>query len=97
MFNYNQPIFRKNLPNNRGLIKAVVLILGGLIILAYLGVNLRSIMSSSTFRDNWMFIKDLSINIWNNYISDLVNYIWIKILVPYVLEPIRDNIIKSSS
>ena len=85
-------IISKN--SNRGLIKMIVLIIVLLLIMGYLGFNLRAIVSSETFQDNWSFIRDLSVNVWNNYLSRPLGYLWNEIFIPYVWEPIINNISK---
>jgi hypothetical protein len=85
---------KKNFATNRGLIKMIVLIIAGLILLAYLGLNLRSIVESQTFVDNWEFIKGLAVTIWNNYLSTPIMYLWSKVFIPYLWEPIINNIAK---
>ena len=51
-----------------GLIKAILIIIVVLLILAYFGLNLRSIVSSPTFQDNWNFLWNGIVNIWNMYL-----------------------------
>ncbi len=82
----------KKIQTNRGLVKMLVLILVLLVIFAYLGLNIRSIIASETFRDNWSFLRDLSVNIWSDYLKGPLGYLWSSILVPYVWEPIIDNL-----
>jgi ABC-type phosphate/phosphonate transport system permease subunit len=77
---------------NRGLVKMVILIVIALILLAYLGLNLREITSSPTFIDNWEFIKNLCSNVWNNYLKVPFTFIWSKVFIPFVWEPIVQNI-----
>ncbi|MFA6602076.1 MAG: hypothetical protein WCT02_04435 [Candidatus Paceibacterota bacterium] len=81
---------------NRGLIKTIVLIVVLLLILAYFGFNLRAIVSSQTFQDNWNFLKDLTVNVWSNYLSGPVGYFWNQIFLPYIWSPIIDNLSKGS-
>lgn len=77
---------------NRGLIKMLVLIFAGLLLLAYLGLNLRSIVGSDTFVENWKFVKESVGLIWNNYLKVPFIFIWSKVFIPFVWEPIVDNI-----
>ncbi len=73
---------------SRGLVKQVILVTAGLILLAYLGLNLREIVESKTFTDNWHFIVDTMTNLWSNYLKVPVIYVYSKILLPYVWVPI---------
>lgn len=79
---------KKNCKTNRGLIKTVVLVIAGLILLAYLGLNLRSIVESQTFIDNWEFIKNLIVTIWSDYLKGPIFYIFNNIFIPYIWEPL---------
>ena len=79
---------RKKFSHNRGLIKTVVLVIAGLILLAYLGLNLRSIVESQTFIDNWEFIKNLMVTIWSDYLKGPILYIFNNIFMPYIWEPL---------
>jgi hypothetical protein len=61
------PLPRKN-QKDRGFIKTIILIVVLLLIISYLGFNLREIVSSPTTRDNFSFAKSVVVNVWNNYI-----------------------------
>ncbi len=77
---------------SKGLVKQVILVTAGLILLAYLGLNLREIVESKTFTDNWHFIVDTMTNLWSNYLKVPVIYIYSKIFLPYVWVPISSYI-----
>lgn len=62
-----------------GLVKMIVLILVVLFLLAYFRVNIRNVIDSSVWVDNWNFVKDLSITIWEKFLKDLVLFIIDKI------------------
>jgi hypothetical protein len=64
--------------------KTVIIFIVLLIIFAYLGLNIRSIIASETFQDNWAYIKDLALNIWNNYLSGAIRFIWDNVLTPII-------------
>lgn len=72
---------------NRGLVKTIVLIIALVLLLAYLGFNLREILASETFISIWNFIKHWSAVIWNDYIIVYGGYLWSKIFLPYIVEP----------
>lgn len=85
-------VYPEKIQTNRGLVKMVVVIFIVLLILAYLGFNIRSIVASETFQDNWSFLSDLTANIWNNYLKGPLGYLWSSILVPYVWTPVIDKL-----
>ena len=62
----------------------LVIIFIALLLLAYFGLNLRSIVASQTFQDNWNFLTNLISNIWDNYLKGAVNFIWNYILAPLI-------------
>jgi hypothetical protein len=70
--------------SNRGLVKMIIIIFIALLLLAYFGLNLRSIVGSQTFQDNWNFLSNLAVNIWNNYLKGFVAFIWNSIIVPII-------------
>jgi len=85
-------IYSKKIATNRGLVRTIVLIIALLILFAYFGLNLRSIVSGETFLDNWSFVKSTVTHIWSNYLSVPINYFWTKVFVPYFWEPVVDNL-----
>jgi ABC-type phosphate/phosphonate transport system permease subunit len=83
---------KKNFATNRGLIKTIVLVIAGLILFAYLGLNLRSIIESQTFIDNWNFIKDILATIWGDYLKVPLTYLYSEVFLPYIWSPAIDFI-----
>ena len=77
---------------SKGLVKQIILVTAGLILLAYLGLNLREIVESKTFTDNWHFIVDTLANLWSNYLKVPILYIYDKILMPYIWIPLSSYI-----
>jgi hypothetical protein len=76
---------------NRGLIKMIIFILIALLLLAYFGFNLRSIVGSPTFHDNWNFLKGLIVDLWNNILKAPLTYLW-NIFVPLIWNPALHNL-----
>lgn len=85
-------MIKKKNATNRGLVRTIVLIVVGLLILAYFGFNLREIVSSDTFIDNWSFIRSIAGDIWANYLKLPLAYVWNNLFLPYVWNPIIENI-----
>ena len=71
--------------NGGGLIRMVIFIAIILIVLAYFGLNLRQIVASQTFQDNWQFLSNLGLNIWNNYILVAGGWIWKYFVSPFII------------
>lgn len=70
-----------------GLIKAVVIIAIALLILAYFGLNLRSIVNSPTFQDNWSFLWTGIAHAWDAYLKAPATIAW-NFFVTYVWDPV---------
>jgi hypothetical protein len=68
--------------DNRGLIKGIVIFLVILLIIAYFGLNLRSIVASQTFQDNWNFLVGIATSVWDHFLSRIWNIFWNLVLSP---------------
>ena len=77
---------------NRGLVKSVIIFIVVLLILAYLGLNIRGIVASPTFRDNWSFMSETASTVWNSYLKRPANYIWNDVFVSFIWEPAIKNL-----
>ncbi|MEA2715022.1 MAG: hypothetical protein QOG91_50 [Candidatus Parcubacteria bacterium] len=78
---------------NEGLIKLIVIIVIALLLLAFLGLNLRSIVNSPTFQDNWQFIKGIVLQIWTRFLKLPVLFIWNQGFVRFIWNPIFQNLL----
>jgi hypothetical protein len=78
----------KKIGTDRGLIKMIVLIVIALLILSYLGFNLRNLVNSPTTQDNFSYVISFLGGLWNNFLKAPVLYLWNTILLPYVWNPI---------
>lgn len=72
--------FKKNPMNRGGVIRTVLIITALLIVLGYFGFNLRDIVNSPIVQDNLNFAKEVTLNIWNNFLKVPATYIWNLIL-----------------
>lgn len=61
---------------NRGLIKAILLIVIGLIVLGFFGYNLRDIIASETVNDNLTYVWGLVTAFWNNFLAEPAAWLW---------------------
>lgn len=57
----------------------VILIVVVLLALAYFRVNIRNIISSEVWTDNWKFISEFAVAVWTNYLEVPITYLWGKI------------------
>lgn len=72
---------------NKGLIKAIVVIIIALLILSYFGFNLRELASSPTTQDNFHYALNFVIDGWNNYLKGPVTYLWNEIFLKLIWTP----------
>ncbi len=71
---------KRGLPNRQtGFIKAILIIVIALIVLGFFGYNLREIMDSPTVRDNLVFMWELVVKIWHNFILVPILWVWDKL------------------
>jgi hypothetical protein len=61
--------------NRGGVVRTVLIIVALLIVLGYFGFNLRDIVNSPVVKDNLNFAKEVTVNIWDNYLKVPTKYI----------------------
>ena len=69
--------------NNKGFIQLIVIAVMLIIILSLLGVSLSALFSNKTLRDNFKFVWDSAVYIWNQYLVGPAEFVW-RIWVDYV-------------
>lgn len=62
----------KKIKENRGLVKAILVIVIALVILGYFGYNLRDIVNSPSVRDNVTYVWELLTKAWD-FVKNLFN------------------------
>lgn len=80
MFNFN-----KN--KSGGFIKALFIVIIAIMILSFF-VDLKSLIESKRLKDNYQYLKTLSISLWANYISAGAHYIWNKLIIKYIYKDV---------
>ena len=75
---------------NSGFIKLVLVIIVVILLLSYFGVSLRKVANSQAGKDNFGFVKEIGVkvwdfclSIWNQYLEQKVLFIWNDIIVKY--------------
>ncbi len=66
--------------DNRGFVKAVLIVLIALIVLGYLGYNINDIIKNQTVRDNLNWAWNLIKKVWENYLQTPVVWVFEKLL-----------------
>jgi len=59
---------------NKGLIKAIIVIVVALIILGYFGFDIKDIINGPVVQKNLHTAWDFILMVWNNYLSGPVTY-----------------------
>ncbi len=83
MFNY------KN--KNKGLIKWIFLIIIAIIILSYLGFDLRSIVEADETQNNLNYVWGGVVMVWDNYLANPVLYFWQNIFLDLIWSAFVEN------
>jgi hypothetical protein len=63
----------KKIPGNQGFIRTILIIIIALLILSYFGLNIRTIVNSPAGSDNFSYVQEVMINVWDNYLKKPVN------------------------
>ncbi len=59
-----------------GFIKLIIIIVVALIVLGYFGFDLQKIIDSPTVHKNLVYMKDLVVGVYENYLARPVSYLW---------------------
>ena len=70
-----------NIPKNQGLIKLIVIVIIGILVLSYFGINIQSIAESPTSQSNFSYVYGIISGIWNGYLRGPVLYLWNDVFV----------------
>lgn len=73
--------------NNKGFIKALIIIIIAIMILSYF-IDFKSLIESKRLQDNYQYLKSLLLSLWGNYISSWAHYIWDKIIIQLLYKDI---------
>ena len=66
----------------RGFIKYIILFVIAIIILSYLGFDIKKIFTSPTTINNFSYVWGIVKNIWVNYLSVPFTFIWSEAIRP---------------
>ena len=72
--------------------RLVVIIIIAIAILSYFRVDIRSLVESQSFRDNFGFVWDWLLSIYNNFLARPVSYIWNEIIVKLLWNSFIENL-----
>jgi len=60
----------QNIRNNRGFTTTIVLIIFGIILLSYLGVDLQNSSASPIIKKNFTYVIGQAKNLWTNFLRE---------------------------
>lgn len=69
---------------NQGLVKWVVLVVIAVIILSILGIDIRRAVESPTTRENFSYLTQIILWIWDAFLRDFVFFIWERAILPLI-------------
>ena len=72
----------------------VIFIIVILLILSYFGLNIRAIVNSPAGQENFSYVQEIMINVWNNYLKKPVMYLWKDIFLDLIWNPAINNLTK---
>lgn len=67
---------KNSIKNNQGFIGIIVLIIVAVVILSYLGFDLKKIFTSDMVQKNFSYVTGVIKNIWSNYLSVPFAFVW---------------------
>lgn len=70
------------------MIKWIVIAIIGLIVLGYLGIDIRKAIQSEASQSNLEYAKEVVVYAWNSYLKEPVKFIWSEVFVKYIWDPL---------
>ena len=77
--------------DNRGIISWVFLIIIAVIILSYLGFDLKSIIEGEQSQGNFAYLWNGGLYIWEQYLSSPILYFWNNIFIDLIWSSFTEN------
>ena len=75
------------------MVRAIIVIIIALLILSYFGLNIRAIVNSPAGHENFTYVQELMLKIWNNYLKVPVMYLW-HLFIDLIWNPAIENLTK---
>lgn len=74
------------------MIKWVVIGVLGLIILSYMGIDVRKTIESPVTQTNIEYIKESASYIWEKYLATPIGYLWNEIFIDLIWDPLIEKL-----
>lgn len=68
--------------HKKGIIGTIVVIIVAIIILSYLGFDLKKIIASDMVQKNFAYLMDMLRSLWSNYLSRPFTFVWDEVCKP---------------
>lgn len=62
------------------MIKWIIILIIIIAVLSYFGINIQSVLESPTSQNNYSFVWNAALNIWNAYLKAPFDYVWNHVL-----------------
>ncbi|MEK7652354.1 MAG: hypothetical protein AAB334_00150 [Patescibacteria group bacterium] len=80
-----------------GLVKLVILIVIAILVLSYLGFDLKTSIESDQTQGNLKYVWGFAIDVWQNYLKGPILYLWNEIFIKLIWESFTGNMEKIKS
>jgi hypothetical protein len=76
------------------MIKWIIIALIGLIILGYLGFDIKKAVEAPVSQSNVEYVKNIVVYVWNTYLAKPAKYLWNDIFIRLIWTTAIDNLTK---
>lgn len=75
---------------NQGFLRFIIVLIIFIIILSFLGVNLKGVFQHPLVKENFSFLYDAGLFIWNKYLEKPAKFLW-DIFKTYIWDSFIEN------
>lgn len=76
------------------MLKWIIIILIGLIVLGYLGFDIRRAVEAPASKSNIEYVKNAIVYVWNSYLARPAKYLWNEVFIKLIWDTAIDNLKK---
>ena len=78
----------------KGFLKWIILIIIALVVLGYLGFDVRKAIEAPTTQTNFSYVEGGVVYVWNNYLSIPASYLWNDVFIKLIWSTAIENLTK---